>query len=310
MLALRCKPLSLPITLTSGDGHCAPVFHLEPYSEMFLGLRNDPDAPTTELPVPFTLPCFPQLEPKRISPSELVLCSSPAAPRNHVPSPQEKHGVHPCERDSFRRSCVIWQRLRGVVGRNEVPCANSRTRGSGELGLSETKIVARLFDADEEVDVKVLRRDVARDIALLELTTPGARPRLMLDERVAPPVGTVVVALAYFVPDTPEGVPFVYPDEPGSAPGKISSDPGQEFGKSTGKFAEVIAATCGTIQGCSGGPLILDHKVLGILTTGRHQVSVFVTARTVRSVFLGWLNHEEGDDGPSMEDLTRLLSGL
>jgi hypothetical protein len=56
---------------------------------------------------------------------------------------------------------------------------------------------------------------------------------------------------------------------------------------------ELIKANCPSIEGCSGSPLIADHKVAGLLTSVVHSVDVYRTVPTLKAVFQLWLHIEE-----------------
>jgi S1-C subfamily serine protease len=96
-----------------------------------------------------------------------------------------------------------------------------------EHEMNQVEIVVKMPGSVDYLPATVLRIDTARDIALLRVTnndgnSKTARQPLTFDDRVSPPVGTVVVLLGYFAPDGDvEGQVLVWPDVPGSSPGKI-----------------------------------------------------------------------------------------
>jgi hypothetical protein len=56
---------------------------------------------------------------------------------------------------------------------------------------------------------------------------------------------------------------------------------------------EKFKTSCASIEGCAGSPLIVDHQVVGLLTSGVHGVDVYRTVPTLQAVFRRWLLLEE-----------------
>lgn len=56
---------------------------------------------------------------------------------------------------------------------------------------------------------------------------------------------------------------------------------------------EKIKANCPSIEGCSGSPLIAEHKVVGLLTSGVRCIDEYRTVPTLKAVFQLWLLIDE-----------------
>lgn len=119
---------------------------------------------------------------------------------------------------------IVWSSGKDCL----VLTANHVITRDDEYEMNDVEIVVKMPGSGDYLPATLLGSDAARDIALLRVTNnenggkTAARPPLTFDERLPPPVGTVVVLLGYFALDGDiEGEGLVWPDVPGSSPGKI-----------------------------------------------------------------------------------------
>ncbi|TVU23028.1 hypothetical protein EJB05_32757, partial [Eragrostis curvula] len=201
----------------------------------------------------------------------------------------------------------------------------------GEFDPAIHKLAIRLSgDARNDFEARKVFSDMDRDIAVIRFETVDAPPPPMTfaeDDNELPSVEKhIVVALGFCSPDKDEDESeddnedeseddnedesenedgtFAYLEEVAALPGRIIMQQLEIDGEG---FKEVYDADCGLINGCSGGPLVYKSKVVGVATRVDVQVERYVTPKTVKAVFQGWLGLAP-DDGRTIKQLIEDIS--
>ncbi|CAD6240714.1 unnamed protein product [Miscanthus lutarioriparius] len=167
----------------------------------------------------------------------------------------------------------------------------------------EVEIVVKMPGSGDYLPATLLRSDTSRDIALLRVTNNDdkskiARRPLTFDDRLPPPVGTVVVLLGYFAPDGDVQMPLKVLPRMRLLWILI---------KGLMRRSRQTVLQLKVVQGHR--PLIAEHKVVGLLTSAVHSVDVYRTVPTLKAVFQLWLLVEETDQR-TVNDLIPLLAAL